>query len=264
MAAAAPQTVAVITGFCSHEGTTFVPGRAATNADFRAFFAALIPGFSPPDLDALEALYPDPVTDPASPYHNPASCRGKGAQYTRLHEAYAHYAYICPVLHTAHMLSSSSSSSSLPQPANVYVYEYAAVAGRAPPAAGHGDQASAVAHDAVQLHGRPGLARVAGAMHARWTAFAASPDGTLAEALWPAFQTPFGGRGGEGRILVFGRGNAERVPGGGGGTGKDEGTAVMERTLTESEMRQCEFWWARMGMSQGMGEGEAEAKGCSL
>ncbi|OAA76084.1 Carboxylesterase, type B [Akanthomyces lecanii RCEF 1005] len=242
------QPLAVITGFCSHEGTSFVPGLAATNAEFRAFFATLIPGFSAQDLDRLELLYPDPVADPASPYRNDAAaCRGKGAQYTRLHEAYAHYAYICPVLHTAHKLSAIAAAAALPSRAliRVYVYEYAALSGRCP-AAGHGDQASVVAHDAVQLHGLPGLAGVAEAMHARWTAFVA---GALGEDSWPAFETPFGGGNGEGRMLVFGRGNGERVPGG----WREEGVAVTERTVTESEKRQCEFWWARMGLSQGHG-----------
>lgn len=250
--------LAVITGFCSHEGTSFVPGLAATNAEFRAFFATLIPGFSAQDLDELELLYPDPVTDATSPYRNDeVACRGKGAQYTRLHEAYAHYAYICPILHTAHELSSIAAT--LPNQGGgcggikVYVYEYAALSGRSP-AAGHGDQASVVAHDMVQLHGRPGLTRVAEAMHARWTAFVAGDKGLdeeEGECSWPVFETPFGEEGaqGEGRILVFGRGNRERVPGG----GKEEGVAVVERTITEREKRQCEFWWPRMGLSQGDG-----------
>ncbi|POR39644.1 Carboxylic ester hydrolase, partial [Tolypocladium paradoxum] len=233
---------AVITGFCSHEGTAFVPQRAATNDAFLSFFKTLIPALAPADLAALERLYPDPVTHPSSPYANPPQSRARyGAQFTRLHEAYGHYAYICPVLHTAHSLARAG--------ATVYLYEYAA---RAAPffAASHGDQADVVAHDMALLRGKPGLADVAAAMNARWTAFAASADGTLDEALWPRFVSPFGGAPGAaqpgGRLLVFGQGNDEAA----GGLAK--GTPVTTRTLTQREMEQCRFWWDRMELSQGM------------
>lgn len=276
----APQSIAVITGFCSHEGVMFVPGRASTNAEFRAFFSTLIPAMSAADLDALERLYPDPVTDPTSPYKNhPVHAQGKGAQFTRLHEAYAHYAYICPVLYTAHMLSSIADKIAAAPPSTyingakkekptvkVYVYEYAALAGQFP-AAGHGDQAAIVAHDMAQLHGRPGLAAVAREMHSRWTAFAASADGSLSKETWPEFRTPFSSSAScsltgistalegitledvadRGNILVFGKGNDEKVPGSAG----HAGAAVEERCLTEAERRQCLFWWERMEMSQG-------------
>ncbi|PNY27966.1 Carboxylic ester hydrolase [Tolypocladium capitatum] len=236
---------ALITGFCSHEGVSFVPQRAATNAAFLSFFKTLIPSLAPADLAALERLYPDPVAHPSSPYANPPQSRSRyGAQFTRLHEAYAHYAYICPVLHTAHSLAAAG--------ATVYLYEYAALS--APFfAASHGDQAAVVAHDPALLRGKPGLADAAGAMNARWTRFAASRDGTLDEDLWPRFVSPFGGAGAGGdgqaggKLLVFGDGNDEAAG------GLDKGTPVKTRTLTEREMEQCRFWWDRMELSQGMG-----------
>lgn len=229
----------MLAGFCSHEGTSFVSQRAKTNAEFRSFFATLIPGLSPADLDALEALYPDPTTDPASPYHNFPTAVGpsrQGAQFHRLHAAYAHYAYICPVLHTAHKLAAAG--------ARVYVYEYAAL-GAPFRAASHGDQASVVAHDPKALAFRPGLAAVAKEMNARWTAFAAAADGDVGDA-WPAFASPF--EGGAGEVLVFGEGNDEAAG------GKETGTPVRKRVVTEREMAQCRFWWERMELSQGMGE----------
>lgn len=269
-----PQNIAIITGFCSHEGTSFVPSRASTNADFRAFFATLIPSFSASDLDELERLYPDPVTDPTSPYkNNESTCRGKGAQFTRLHEAYAHYGYICPVLHTAHKISTiadrvaATMGEEEKKPViKIYLYEYAALSGDNPPAAAHGAHASIVAHDTLQLHGRPGLSKVAEAMHARWTAFAAARDGCLGEEVWPEFKTPFTMTGrtywektageeeeeGRGKLLVFGKGNDEQVRGG----TRSPGVAVQERVLTEREHAQCRFWWIGMGKSQGKGSGE--------
>ncbi|KAI9170949.1 Inactive carboxylesterase-like protein VdtD [Paramyrothecium foliicola] len=233
--------LAVITGFCSHEGAGFVPQRADTNAEFRRFFATLVPAFSPEDLDAIEALYPDPVTVPTSPYANRPEDSRRGKQFRRLSEAYGHYAYICPVLHTAHRLSQAG--------ARVYLYEYAAVS--LPfRAASHGDQAVAVAHDLDALGpSAPGLVAVAKEMNSRWTSFAASPDGDLGDS-WPLFNTPFDdddGGGGDGSLLVFGEGNDEAAK------GQKAGTPVRTRTLTTQELEQCRFWWARMELSQGLG-----------
>lgn len=234
--------LAVLTGFSSHEGIGFVPQRADTNDEFRRFFATLIPSFSTADLDALEALYPDPVTDssPTSPYRNRPEDGRRGRQFRRLSEAYGHYAYICPVMHTAHRLSRAG--------ARVYLYEYAATS--LPfNAAAHGDHAAAAGHDLTALGGgssKPGLAAVAGEMNSRWTNFVASPDGDLGDS-WPLFKSPFDDAGGDGKLLVFGEGNNEAA------MGSSRGTPVRTRTLTPSEMEQCRFWWARMELSQGMG-----------
>ncbi|KEY69681.1 hypothetical protein S7711_03167 [Stachybotrys chartarum IBT 7711] len=231
---AAAEGLAVITGFCSHEGTQFVPQRAQTNAEFRGFFATLIPSFTQEDLNALEALYPDPVTDPSSPYSHAGR---QGAQFRRLYEAYGHYAYICPVLHTAHLLSRAG--------ARVYLYEYAAVS-MPFRAAGHGDQAVVVAHDMDAIGFRPGLVAVAREMNPRWTNFAAKPDGDLGDA-WPLFRSPLAGGDGDGSLLVFGEGNDEAAG------GSNLGTPVRTRTLTQKELDQCRFWWDRMELSQGLG-----------
>jgi hypothetical protein len=235
---------AVITGFCSHEGVDFVPKRGlATAADFRRFFAHLIPAFSPDDLDALEALYADPVGNPLSPYRHTGR---EGSQWRRLHEAYGHYAYICPVIHTAHELASASPSSP------VYLYEYAAVSSPSSPSAPHASHAAAAARDPRAIPAsRPGLRAVSREMHARWSAFCASPDGLLPEAQWPPFESPFA-EGADparaGKMLVFGAGNDEASG------GRAPGVPVSVRTLTDREMDVCRFWWDRMELSQGMGE----------
>lgn len=208
-------TLSVITGFCSHEGTQFVPLNLATNAQFRAWFSALVPSLTGGHRDALERLYPDPVTGPSKRYENAPGCR-HGAQFRRLHEAYAHSAYICPVLHTAHRLSCAG--------ARVYLYKYAAMS-EPFGAASHGDQAPVVAHDMETLRGQRGLVAVAEEMASRWGQFMASPTGEIAP--WPRFQSPFGdGRGG-GELLVFGKGNDEAAG------RKSEGVAVRKRILTD-------------------------------
>lgn len=319
--------IPVLTGFNTNEGAMFIPAEANTSAEFRSFFSTLIPGFGPRDLDALEALYPDPVTDPSSPYK--AVPEGMGTQWARLDAAYSHYAYICPVLQTAHFLSSSPPSSNPPasnsahnsyglrstvgenpspnpQPAEhpslhphnpsaaaahnsyglasppgskhsaaaagVYLYRYAATSKWN--AANHGDEAPVVAHDMLVISppgpspdtadatvSRPGLRRVADAMHAAWVNFVVSPAGNpnpVGEAegeTWPAFVSPFGaaeaGRIGEaGRMVVFGEGNDERNPGSGP---KSAGAPVTVRALTEWELERCRFWWERVQLSEGVG-----------
>ena len=142
---------------------------------------------------------------------------------------------------------------------HVYVYEFAAL-GNAFHAASHGEQAPVVAHDMEFLEGKPGLIATAGEMNSRWTAFGASKEGTLRPDVWPEFETPFssssdggGGGVGAGKMLVFGEGNDEQVEGG----ERRAGVPVKERTLTDSEMERCKFWWERMGLSQGMSERDA-------
>lgn len=234
----------VVTGFCSHEGTSFVPRSASSSDDFRAFFAALIPALSADDLLALEALYPDPVADPSSRYADPAGKhhhhppRGEGgAQFFRLAAAYGDFAYVAPVLHTAHMLSSAG--------ARVYVYEYAAVSSDEY-GASHASHTPAASRDAAVIPHFPGLSAIAEAMHSRWTRFVCEPEGNLGEEDWPAFVSPE--VGGEGRMLVFGEGNDELAG------GKGRGVAVRERSLGEEEMRKMRFWWDRVELVQGMGE----------
>lgn len=226
----------VLTGFCSHEGVGFVPTSAQSNQDFHNFFTTLIPSLSAADLAALDVLYPDPVTDPSSPYVH----RGRqGAQFRRLATAYGDFAYIAPVLHTAHVLSSAG--------ARVYVYEYAETS---PPfdAAMHGAQAPAAERNISLLRGRPGLAETAAALHGRMTQFVSSPDGDMGDS-WPAFVSPGTAETpsstGEGRILVFGASKGEEA----------EGVyPVRERVLTPEEMRRMRFWWERMELVQWMGE----------
>ncbi|KAH8178226.1 carboxylesterase family protein [Sarocladium implicatum] len=233
--------ISVLTGFCSNEGIDFVPTGKNTNDDFVHFFKTLIPSLADDDLQDLQNLYPDPATDPSTPFKvSDTEAAKKGQQILRLSEAYAHYAYICPILHTADVLSRAG--------ATVYVYEFAALSApwRATPHASHGP---CVSHDMAVLGKMPGMVSIAGEMASRWTKFAAGGDmpetDTEGEkAWWPRF------RGGmdEGELLVFGKENAEMAG------EKNEGVAVRKRTLTHREKEVCKFWWDRMELSQGVGE----------
>lgn len=95
--------IPVLAGFNTNEGTVFASPRVDTGDEFLGKFAAMIPGLGGADLAALAKLYPDPVTDPSSPYASVPP--GFGRQWARYEAAYSHYAYICPVLQTGHFHS---------------------------------------------------------------------------------------------------------------------------------------------------------------
>lgn len=216
--------VPLITGFCTNEGSSFVPPMH-TPSDFTAFFKTLIPGLSTQDLEALERLYaPEEFAD-----EPPA--KDLGRHWWRGEAAYAHYAYIAPVLQTAMYLG---------RHAPVYVYEFAvkdAVLGMA----NHTDQTPYVVRADAELP-RPGLREVSAHMHGFFAAFLAGGE----MEGWPPFVGP-GDDGGEGRIMVFGRGN-EELRGGG------RGAACEVRALGARELERVRFWWERTGLSQGMGD----------
>ncbi|GAB1313330.1 hypothetical protein MFIFM68171_03540 [Madurella fahalii] len=273
--------IPILTGFNTNEGTIFIPPKADTNSDFRAFFKYLIPTMTDADLDKLESLYPDPATSSASDPNNPyrGVPFGKGRQWARLDAAYAHYAYICPVLQTAHFMSNAASAagpvasrSTGSGSTKVYVYRYAATS--AWHAANHVDEAPVVAHDMTVLRGKPGLRKVADRMHGLMARFVASRDGDPnppprsgfgagagadedGEAVeWPAFVSPFGHEHEHGdddhtgKIMVFGEGNDERET---GKFVKHPGVPAKVERLSEFEKEVCRFWWERVWLSEGLG-----------
>lgn len=220
--------IPLITGFCTNEGSAFVPPMHSSAA-FASFFKTLVPGLGAADLDALEALYP--LEDfPGEP-----PVKGLGAHWRRTEAAYAHYAYIAPVLQTAMHLG---------RHAPVYVYEFAvrdAVMGMA----NHTDQTPYVTRLEGGL-GYPGLREVARRMHGFFAGFLA---GEAMEG-WPAFVAPDAeglGEEGQGKIMVFGKGNSELL-------GGEAGVAAEVRTLGGRELERVRFWWERTGLSQGMGD----------
>ncbi|KEZ42759.1 hypothetical protein SAPIO_CDS6046 [Scedosporium apiospermum] len=252
--------IPVITGFCTHEGTAFV-SPCHSSEEFRAFFTTLIPGLTEADLDRLEELYPGPPPSSTSEetlttqhhYAAPPPSPALGPHWRRLEAAYAHYAYIAPVLYTAHQLSISSPSSP------VYVYEFAA---SSPPlaTANHTDETPFVTHSLKELEPHAGLVHVSERMHGFFADFVAGGGDGVLEG-WPAFTSPWaaeeeGGKGGDvGKIMVFGKGNDERVAGERGGVGR-KGVPCDVRSLSEREIEQIGFWWERTALSQGFGERE--------
>lgn len=170
--------VPVLAGFNTNEGTAFTSPRVETDDDFLAKFVALLPGLNPSDLQQLSALYPDPATYPSSPYARVPP--GFGRQWARYEAAYAHYAYICPVLQTGHFYSGGGGGGDGDgggDPPPVWIYHFAALSrpdlgGKA----NHVDEAAVVAHDMSAIGAFPGLVRTADAMHGAWTRFIATGD----------------------------------------------------------------------------------------
>lgn len=260
--------IPILTGYNTHEGANFVPAATDTDIEFRNFFKRLIPGASETeDLDPLARdAYPDPTTAAAAAQLYHPVPRGHGRQWARIEAAYAHYAYVCPVLQFADMLSAATTDS-------VYVYHFAPLS---PPlaTANHADNTPFAAHDAALLGPQmakkaaktrgdgqapyPGLMAISDAMHSAYVRFIASRDGNpnagaTARCFWPPFESPSTAKGAAtaGQVLVFGRGNDERLGPAGSGS---RGIAAVVQGLSRRELELCSFWWDRVELSQGLGQ----------
>ncbi|EHL03731.1 hypothetical protein M7I_0378 [Glarea lozoyensis 74030] len=60
------------------------------------------------DIEALGKTYPDPLTDEKSTFKELRTSDDIGPQYTRLEQAYGHFAYVNPVRQTVHYASKSA------------------------------------------------------------------------------------------------------------------------------------------------------------
>jgi hypothetical protein len=235
--------IPIITGFNTDEGAAFIRLYLDFKNAFDSFWADLIPGFNKSDAAELERLYPDPgapsehlrrdedptdaelealysgegseVRSSARTLVNrakPKTAKTPGKGWERLARAYGDYAYITPILQTAHFMSNVSNASSVPtkrqapkattsaQPvvppslwaplspdtgsrhevAPVYVYQYAALNNRSGTtygAADHGAQGIASAHEFDKLKKFQGLLHVADAMHGAFVNFVVSKHG---------------------------------------------------------------------------------------
>jgi acetylcholinesterase len=226
----------ILTGFNTNEGAMFVPVKMSKSSEFREFFRTLLPALSDPDLNTLESLYPDPVTHPtSSPYVE--TRRGLGAQFKRVEAAYAEFAYIAPVRHTAHFASRELSIQ-----APVYLYQFA-VRRSVNGGANHGDQEDFVTYSPGVVNYSMAQQEIAGNMHAYYTSFIISGNPNSVKGRWPDRPHWPAYRAWDGERIVFGEGNTEWIG------GKDKGTAskvVPDRYAQKA----CEFWWSRVDVSE--------------
>lgn len=93
--------VPVISSTTTDEGKYYMPGDFETNEEFLDYMHNISPALNSTDIALLEALYPDPATDPTSPFANSPN----STQYNRLSAAWSDYGYICPGQETAYRTS---------------------------------------------------------------------------------------------------------------------------------------------------------------
>lgn len=95
--------VPTITSTVTNEAKYYMRGDLETNQQFLDFMHNTSPELNSADMELMEHLYPDPATDPTSPYANSPN----STQYDRLAAAWSDYAYICPSQETAYRASSA-------------------------------------------------------------------------------------------------------------------------------------------------------------
>ncbi|KAH6657671.1 Alpha/Beta hydrolase protein [Truncatella angustata] len=252
--------IPIMSGFDTNEGALFVPTKDSDSKALRNLMGGIIPALNETSLSTMETIYPDPLTtDKGRQMYVIAPPAGFGKQFWRLDDAYAHWAYICPVLQTGHFASTASDSK-----APVYIYHFAARSA-AHGATDHGDEAPVVAHDQQVLTNFPGLTKTADVMTGFWTRFAAfgDPNPTYpnsaadVDITWEKFTSPFsnngdGITGGKGQVALFGEGNDERMM----SRGRSSfGIPAQMISLTDRELMQCRYWFDREVYSEGFGNG---------
>ncbi|KAI0401400.1 alpha/beta-hydrolase [Xylaria palmicola] len=253
--------IPILTGFNTNEGAVFVPQGEDQPTAVRGLMSSIVPALNKTDLDELDALYPSPSTAKGKTLYTGADKSTRfGTQFWRLDDAYAHYAYICPVLQTATFAATAADA------APVYVYHFASRSASYG-AADHADEAPVVTHDMDTIGGYPGLVATADVMTGMWTRFAATGDPNLSHGggradgvvEWPRYTSPFAATAdadsdsdSAGRLLLFGEGNDEQL---GAGGSRSPGTPVQSITLTARERAECRYWWSRVVLSEGYANG---------
>ncbi|KAK6071324.1 phenmedipham hydrolase [Seiridium cupressi] len=252
--------IPIMSGFDTNEGATFVPTKDSGSKALRNLMGGIIPALNETSLKTMENIYPDPLTTiKGKQMYVIAPPAGFGKQFWRLDDAYAHYAYICPVLQTGHFASTATDSK-----APVYIYHFAARSA-AHGATDHGDEAPVVAHDQQVLANYPGLTKTADSMTSFWSRFAAfgDPNPTYPNSAadssmtWEKFTSPFSDKGdstsgGKGQVALFAEGNDERM----GVRGRSSfGVPAQTIALTDRELMECRYWFDRVIYSEGFGDG---------
>jgi carboxylesterase type B len=227
--------VPIMTGFNSNEGTMYVDKSMSDSAQFRKFWQELLPQLTKEDLDTIDRLYPDPSTDPTSPYVETRTGLDLGPQYKRIEAAYGHYAYVAPARQTAHF------AASIPGAPSVYLYHWAlprTIIGRA----NHGDNMYYETYNDEITGLSESQKELSGTLHAYITSFITHGDpnsikgryGTRPE--WKPYKPSSPG------ILVFGENNEELI----GGSVAPPAKFVSDNWARE----ETEFWWSKVPISQ--------------
>ncbi|KAJ5912424.1 hypothetical protein N7504_001307 [Penicillium tannophilum] len=225
--------VPIMTGYNSNEGTYYVDKKMSDPAQFRDFWKSLLPELSSDDLDTIDCLYPDPSSDPNSPYVETRTGYGLGSQYKRIEAAYGHYAYVAPVRQTAQFASS--------QGVPVYLYNWAfpkTVVGRA----NHGENMAYETFDSAITGVSESQKELSGTLHAYVTSFITKGDPNAISGRYgnrPEWKTYDPN---DAHVLIFGQGNEELI----GGSTAPAAKFVKDEWAKE----ETEFWWSKVPISQ--------------
>ncbi|KAI1107313.1 alpha/beta-hydrolase [Jackrogersella minutella] len=252
--------IPILTGFNTNEGAIFVPAHANNASAMNTLMSNLIPSLNKTDIGTMDKMYPDPNSTLGETLYVTQPPAGFGTQFWRLDDVYAHYAYICPVLQAADKASTATDA------APVYTYHYAARS-NAHGGADHGDEAPVVTHDMDVIGKYPGVVAMADAMNGFWSRFAATGDpnpkvGATADdtdgVAWTKFvsildDTTENAKANATKVVsLFGEGNDERM----GMRGRqNQGVAVQMSNVTERVRTECQFWFDRVLLSEGWGNG---------
>ncbi|KAJ5204919.1 uncharacterized protein N7498_005798 [Penicillium cinerascens] len=225
--------VPIMTGFNSNEGTFYVDKKMSKPSQFRKFWQNLLPELSSADLDTIDRLYPDPSTDPNSPYVERRDGKGLGSQYKRIEAAYGHYAYVAPVRQTVQFAACQGTPA--------YLYHWAlprTVVGRA----NHGDNMYYETYNADITGLSESQKELSGTLHAYITSFIAKGDPNAISGLYsqrPKWE-PFVPE--DPRVMIFGQDNEELIGG---------SAAPAAKFVKDDWARgETEFWWSKVPISQ--------------
>ncbi|KAF1955574.1 carboxylesterase [Byssothecium circinans] len=224
--------VPIMTGFNRNEGSIYVSKAVSESSQFTQFFANLLPLLSKEDIETINALYPDPLKFPDSPYKE--QLKGTGAQYRRLEVAYGHYAYVAPVRQTADLASAV-----MTEP--VYLYQWALESSLLD-GARHGENMYYETCEPSKTKLSPTQKQIAQTLNAYITSFITTGDPN-------AFRGECGNRpqwdkytSQRPKAMVFGLENKELI-------GGDPG--VPSRLMDDDWARkESEFWWSKVDVSQ--------------
>ncbi|THU87869.1 extracellular lipase [Dendrothele bispora CBS 962.96] len=229
--------VSIMTGFSTNEGSLYVPANMSTSEEFRDFFGTLVPRLTEEDLDRIEELYPDPSTDPSSPYVDTRNLTAiaVGPQFKRAERAYANYAYICPVRQTVNLASPTQEQS-------VYLYHWA-LNKTVRNGANHGDHMEYQTMNEDVLEISETQRKMAETLHAYWTSFITMGDPNALRGradgreVWAKYDVS------DPKVMVFGEENDERAGGDSLGT-------IAKMEVDDWSKEECDFWWAKVGLSE--------------
>lgn len=225
-----------MTGHATNEGTFYVPRNIDTSEDFTDFFHTLLPHFSAYDLAKINKLYPDPLLDATSKYLDTRdlSALGIQKQFKRLEQAYAHYAYVCPVRQTGEIVSADKQSPP------VWVFHWA-VNSTVLGGANHGDNMYYQSfQESITKLGKT-QREISGVYHEGVTSFITTGNPNTVKGRFggrPEWES-YGGTNGR-KVMTFGKGNDERAGGSSRGV-------VAEMRGSELVEKECEFWWGKSG-----------------